>query len=307
MGNRAYLLSLPFAPLAFGERPASGAVAFAKYSIPFFWASLFDAQSIVRPESGSIFGLAAPRIDALSRSERRLRHCAEYFGWYSWPAAERWVEFLLSLEQPWIAVDVHDIDHGVRELAEVLRRAALPGDDLVFADYFGRFDRRRPSDDAALLAGVDHEDYAPPRPLSKLHSAAPPSSGSHESAHAPQFVWRDAIEGLLADSDPAAWSRWFPGARPSSFRNDVAVVAPGTFVWFDPRVQAWMVIIASCESAAMRVLGMPVVGHGFPPLARGAMLAAQMFDPSMVTVMGEYAVVLSSRRVACSSMLRRQA
>ena len=306
MGNRAYLLSLPFAPLAFGERPASGAVAFAKYSIPFFWASLFDAQSIVRPENSSTFGLAAPRLDALSRSERRLRHCSEHFGWYSWPIAERWIEFLLSLEQPWIAVDVYDIDHGVRELNEVLRRVDLPPDDLVFADYFGRFDRRRPSEEAMLLAGIDHEDHAPPRPLSRLHSAAPPSN-QESPATGPQFVWRAAIEGLLADPDPAGWARWCPGAHLSSFRNDVAVVAPGTFIWFDPRMQAWMVIIASCESAAMKVLGMPVVGHGFPALLPGAMLAAQMFDPSMVTVMGEYAVVLSSRRVACSSMLRRQA
>jgi hypothetical protein len=304
VGNRAYLLSLPFAPHVFGERPPSGAVAFAQYSLPLFWASLFDAQSIVRPLSGSIFGLAAPRFEALSRSERRLRACAGHFAWSRWPVAERWLEFLHSLEQPWIAVDVHDIEHGVRELCDVLHRIEMSPDDLAFSDYFGRLTRGRPPEDAVIFAGVDHEDYAPPRPLARLHSSAPPSG--------PQFVWRDAVEGLLADRDPAAWSRWFPGARPSSFRTDVAVIGPNAFIWYDARAHAWSVIVASCEDAALVVLGVPTSGERLPSLRPEASAAAQVVDPSMVTVF-DYAVVLSpnaslsSRREACSSMLRRQA
>jgi hypothetical protein len=295
---------LPFAPHVFGERPPSGAVALAQYSVPFFWASLFDAQSIVRPLGGTIFGFAAPRLEALSRSERRLRTCAAHFGWSSWPLGDRWIEFLLSLEQPWIAVDVHDIEHGVRELSDILRRIAAPPDDLTFSDYFGRFLRARPPEDAVILAGVDHEDYAPPRPLARLHSAAPP--------YDPQPVWRPAVEGLLAERDPDAWTRWFPAARASSFRSDVATVGPGAFIWFDAIARAWSVLIASCDDAAMRVLGAPVrvaANESFPPLPREVTLTAQLLDPSTVTLtyVEPYAVLLSSRRGACSSMLRRQA
>jgi hypothetical protein len=313
VGTRAYLLSLPFAPHTFGEKPPSGTVAFARHSLPFFWATLFDAQSIVCPHGGSIHGLAAPRLEALWRCERRLRHCAEHLGWSSWPLADRWLEFLLSLEQPWIAVDVDEIDHGVRELSEVLRRVALDPDDLVFRDYFGRFVRDRPSEEGVLLAGVDHEDYTPPRPLARLRSAAPPALAPPavvppaQASSGPQFVWRDAVEGLLADRDPMAWTRWFPAARMSSFRSDVAMVAPGAFIWYEPEARAWSMVIASCEGAAMKVLGMPVISATFPPLAPGAWLAAQVVEPSMVTVFDRYAMVLSSRRAACSSRLRRLA
>jgi hypothetical protein len=301
VGNRAYLLSLPFAPHAFGERPPSGAVAFAMYSVPFFWASLFDARSIARPFPGTIHGLASLRLEAVARSERRLRACAMHFRWSSWPVAERWLEFLHSLAQPWIAVDVHDIEYGLPEVTDILRRVDASPDDLEFTDYFGRFFRDRPAEEAVVLAGVDHEDYAPPRPLMKLHSSAPPSG--------PQFVWKQAVEGLLGDRDPTAWMRWFPGARTSLLRSDVAVIGPNAFIWYEADVQAWTVLIASCELAAMKVLGLPTAGLSIPPLDTDVALAAQVVDPSMVTYAGQppYAVLLSSRRAACSSTLRRQA
>jgi hypothetical protein len=304
VGKRAYLLSLPFAPIVLGEKPPSGTVAFANLSLPFFWASLVDVHSIVRPLSGSIYGLAAPRLESLYRCERRLRSCAAHLGWSSWPLADKWLEFLLSLEQPWIAVDASEIDHGVRELREVFRRIALPPDDLVFADYFGRFVRERPAEEGVLLAGVDHEEYTPPRPLARLQSAAPPPV---PPPRGPQLTWQDAVEGLLADPDEAAWSKWFPAARASSIRSDVLMVAPGAFIWFEPGTRAWRMVIASCETAVMKVLGMPVVGASFPPLARGAVLAAQVLDPSMVTAFDRYALLLGSRRAGRAPMLRRQA
>jgi hypothetical protein len=313
VGNRAYLLSLPFEPLVFGERPPSGAVAFAQYSLPFFWASLFDASSIMRPMSGPIFGLAAPRVEALARSERCLRACTEHFGWRSWPVAERWLEFLVSLEQPWIAVDVHDIQHGLPELRDVFRRLVTPPDDLSFIDYFGRFVRARPADNAVILAGVDHEDHAPPRPLVRLHSVA------HSSAppSGPQPVWRYAVEGLLGERDQDAWIRWFPTARASSLRSDVAAIGPGAFIWFDRDARAWTVLFASCEQAVKKVLGaeMPFEADAFaaneslPPLGADVAQATQLFDPSLVTMtyFEPYALLLRSPREARSPMLRRQA
>lgn len=284
MGNRAYLLSLPFAPHVFGERPPSGAVAFAKYSLPFFWASLFDARSIVRAPHGGIYGLAAPRLEALSRSERCLQACAAHFRWESWPLGDRWIEFLSSLEQPWIAVDVHDIEHGLPELQDALRRLASPPDDFAFTDYFGRFVRERPPEEAIILAGVDHEDHAPPRPLVRLHSS-PPLSG-------PQPVWKYAVEGLLGETEPDAWIRWFPTARASTFRADVATIGPGAFIWFDPGARAWTVLLASCEQAVNEVLGapMPFGANAFaatahlPPIGPEVAEAAQLFDPLLVTL-----------------------
>jgi hypothetical protein len=165
VGNRAYLLSLPFAPIVFGEEPPSGTVAFAQYSLPLFWASLFDATSMVRVNG--VVGLAAPRCEAGPRSERRIRACAAYLGWRSWPVADRWSEFLRSLGQSWIAVDVHE-DVGAHDLADVLARVDLAPDHLAFRDHFGTFDRTRPAEDAPILGGTDHEGYTPPRPLTRL-------------------------------------------------------------------------------------------------------------------------------------------
>lgn len=166
MGNRGYLLSLPFAPIVFGEEPPSGTVAFAQYSLPFFWASLFDATSIVH--ASGMYGLAAPRCEAGPRSAYRLRACAAHFGWSSWPVADRWLAFLRSLQQPWIAVDVHDLEIGVRELADLLEHVDRAPDDLAFRDRFGTLRAPRPIEDAVILAGVDHEGATPPRPLAPL-------------------------------------------------------------------------------------------------------------------------------------------
>lgn len=315
MRNRAYLLSLPFAPHVFGERPPSGAVAFARYSLPFFWASLFDARSIVRPLPGGIHGLAAPRLEALSRSERCLQACAAHFGWRSWPLGDRWIDFLSSLEQPWIAVDVHDIEHGLPDLQDVLRRLACPPDELAFSDYFGRFGRERPADDAIILAGVDHEEYAPPRALvplrSSAHSSAPPSGPQ------PQPAWKYAVEGLLGERDPDAWLRWFPTAHGSAFRSDVATIGPGAFIWFDPSACEWTVLLASCDRAVTKVLGSPMpfgvdafeATPVLPALGPEVAQAAELFDPSLVTLtyFEPYALLLRSHREACSSTLRRQA
>lgn len=173
MENRAYLLSLPFAPHVFGESPPSGTVALAKYSLPYFWASLFDVSSIVRV--AGIHGLAAPRLQAGLRCERRLRACAAYFGWASWPVADRWLAFLRSLGQPWIAIDTHALDIGARELVDVMHRIDVAPDALAFRDYFGRMVGGRPAEDAVLLGGVDHEDYSPPRPLRPLVQLTPRS------------------------------------------------------------------------------------------------------------------------------------
>jgi hypothetical protein len=264
VANRAYLLSLPFPPYAFGDPPASGTVAFAKHSLPFFWASLFDETSIVGPFLGGLHGLAAPLHEAAERSARRLQACAAHFGRSTWPLAERWLAFLRCLEQPWIAVDAHDLDLDGPRLEQLLLLVDIVPTEPAFVEEFGALDFEDTSGRAIVLAGVDRDGASPPAPpptLRELASSASPSPSS--------FSWDVALTSLLGESDPAAWARYFPDARPAPFRPDVAVAGPGAYLWYSQPARAWTVLWASCEHAAMEVFGVPpsnAVNEIFPPL-----------------------------------------
>ncbi len=113
----------------------------------------------------------------------------------------------------------------------------------------------------------------------------------------PPFDWQVALEHLLPDHDPGAWTRYYPNAGRAPFRNDVAVAAPGIYLFYDTRARAWTILWASCSYAATEVFGVAVnpaqpnvffpplpaqvVGLSAPPISMPRLLAATQGRPAM--------------------------